>query len=166
MTKKLKSLLFACKLNYSSYFPLIISLARQVMLPGYESMSKSRLYNELSQRFNIQRLMRAEQRALKKEDCKYDNKRPLSEDAATILPAEKKTKSSDDKLDPIMLCKITKRKKFEFKRPNGTTAYYNVDSLIDYLITSGEFNDPQTRLSFSDDDLEAIDAKVSHSMLT
>lgn len=150
-------------LYHSSIFPLC-RLARQVELQGYESMPKSKLFKELSERYNIDRLMRAEQRAeKKKKDVETERKRPLEEDEAQVQSSssDKRTKSSSSsEIDPIMLCKISKKMKFEYKRPNGSTAYYNVESLIDYLISSGEFIDPQTRIPFSDEDLQAIDEKV------
>jgi hypothetical protein len=123
-------------------------------------MPKSKLYHELSSRYNIGRLLRAEQRAVKK--VSNEKKRQLEEsENSSNHSSDKKLKSATlNEIDPIMLCKITKKKKFEFKKPNGTTSYFNVDSLIDYMISSGEFIDPQTRLPFNDDDLEAIDAKV------
>ncbi len=34
---------------------------------------------------------------------------------------------------------------------------YNVDSLVDYMLVSEEFNEPETRLPFTDDDLRRLD---------
>jgi len=37
---------------------------------------------------------------------------------------------------------------------------YNVDSLVQYILATGDFSEPQTRIPFSDDDLHRIDAEV------
>jgi hypothetical protein len=57
-----------------------------------------------------------------------------------------------------MLVPIGKKKTFKFSRPNGTIVQFNVDTLIDYLLTSGDFHDPETRLPFSDANLCEIDS--------
>jgi hypothetical protein len=66
-----------------------------------------------------------------------------------------------NKIDPIMLVPIGKNKCFKFVRPNGTVIRFNIESLVDYLLSSGDFHDPETRLPFSDNDLNEIDAIVS-----
>ena len=38
---------------------------------------------------------------------------------------------------------------------------FNIESLVDYLLATGDFSDPETRLSFSDSDLKEIDSIVS-----
>lgn len=45
-------------------------------------------------------------------------------------------------------------------RTNGTVVAYNVDSLVQYILATGDFSEPQTRLPFSDGDLKRIDAEV------
>jgi hypothetical protein len=60
-------------------------------------------------------------------------------------------------LDPIMLAPLG-RHVFTFERPNGTHGHFNVDTLVDYLISTGDFYDPETRIPFSDTDLQAIDS--------
>jgi hypothetical protein len=37
---------------------------------------------------------------------------------------------------------------------------YNVDSLVDYFLATGDFSEPETRLEFSDRDLKALDQAV------
>ena len=37
---------------------------------------------------------------------------------------------------------------------------YNLDSLVDYFISTGDFLEPETRLPFSDEELRTIDMKV------
>lgn len=63
-------------------------------------------------------------------------------------------------LDPIMLVKIGKHH-YRFVRPNGRVVKYNLDSLVDYFISTGDFLEPETRLPFSDEELRAIDVKVT-----
>ena len=64
-----------------------------------------------------------------------------------------------NELDPIMLVKVGKDH-HRFVRPNGRVVMYNLDSLVDYFISTGDFLEPETRLPFSDDELQIIDMKV------
>jgi hypothetical protein len=47
---------------------------------------------------------------------------------------------------------------FSYK-PKGSTTfiYYNLDTLVDYLLQTGDFRDPKTREPYSDETLKAID---------
>ena len=85
--------------------------------------------------------------------------------------------------DPIMLEPVDKKNTWKFIRPNGNIQYqhlnyfdsscshllnfigtavvFNIGSLVNYLITTGDFADPETRLCFSDNDLKNIDMIVS-----
>lgn len=65
-----------------------------------------------------------------------------------------------NELDPIMLVKVGKNH-HRFVRPNGRVVLYNLDSLVDYFISTGDFLEPETRLPFSDEELRAIDSKVT-----
>ena len=47
---------------------------------------------------------------------------------------------------------------FEYVRPNGTIALFNIDSLVDYMLSTGDFCDPETRIPFDNSVLQAIDA--------
>ena len=69
-------------------------------------------------------------------------------------------KSKCDNMDPIMRTPLGKNV-FTFVRPNGSFARFNVESLVDYMLETGDFTDPASRLSFSDDDLKMIDQLVS-----
>ena len=60
-----------------------------------------------------------------------------------------------------MFCPIDKKNFFKFSRPNGTVVRFNIESLVDYLLISGDFNDPETRIQFTDENLKEIDAIVS-----
>lgn len=37
---------------------------------------------------------------------------------------------------------------------------FNVESLVDYILSTGDFTDPETRILFSEDDLIEIDETV------
>ena len=76
---------------------------------------------------------------------------------ATAAPPQKETLNTTD---PIMLTPILSKNVFKFHRPNGTTVQFNVESLIDFMLASHDFLEPETRLAFSDQDLAAIDAMV------
>jgi hypothetical protein len=54
-----------------------------------------------------------------------------------------------------------KRPTFNFYRPNGSYVAFNIDSLVQYILSTGDFSDPETRIPFSDDDLERID-RLAH----
>lgn len=61
--------------------------------------------------------------------------------------------------DPIMLTPLGKYV-FTFERPNGSVCRFNIDSLVDYLLATGDFHDPETRIPFTEDDLKSIDDLV------
>lgn len=145
------------------------SLARRAAIPDYNKLSKSELYSSLQRQFNIDRLLRAEARGAKTHRS-IRIKRPREScntavycDSDMGLERKKfKIRTASDeinKLDPIMLEPV-KDNAFYFMRPNGTLVAFNVDSLVDYLLISGEFYDPETRLPFSDNDLKKIDSLV------
>jgi hypothetical protein len=75
---------------------------------------------------------------------------------------EKRAKFSGklNKLDPIMLTPLRKKDTFKFVRPNGSCVVFNIDTLVDYILSTGDFSDPETRIAFSDEDLETIDKLV------
>ena len=49
---------------------------------------------------------------------------------------------------------------FKFVRSNGTCVKFNIDTLVDYFLATGDFTDPETRIPFSDNDLKNIDELV------
>jgi hypothetical protein len=58
-----------------------------------------------------------------------------------------------------------KKNAFKFTRPNGNCVAFNVESLVDYMLSCGDFCDPETRLPFSDDDLIQIDLLANKARL-
>lgn len=144
-------------------------LAKQVQLANYESLPKSQLFQVLKDNYDLDRLMRTEQRAVKKEKQAIERKKRArgeeqsgsSSSSAAAAVEEKKARPAPlNKLDPIMLCKIRTKKSFIYRRLNGTAVRFNLETLIDYMISSGEFSDPQTRTPFSDEDLAAMDEQA------
>jgi hypothetical protein len=63
-------------------------------------------------------------------------------------------------LEPIGACK------FIFIRPNGSPVRYNVDSLIDYCVATGDFSEPESRLPFSFEDLARMDHEAKNHGLS
>lgn len=55
--------------------------------------------------------------------------------------------------------------KFTFTRPNGTKVDFIASSLADYMLSTGDFSDPESRLPFSDKDLAALDTVISKNKL-
>lgn len=151
-------------------------LAVEAGITNYETLSKAALFQKLSEEFNLDRLLRIEARkqriqeslgATKKKRKATDQEVEEFKEGDTSNPSEpvnstsrtkKQKKMSLNTLDPIMLVPIGKKKTFKFHRPNGSVVQFNVDSLVDFMIASGDFTDPETRLSFTDDQLREIDA--------
>jgi len=46
---------------------------------------------------------------------------------------------------------------FSYNRPNGTTIKYNVDTLVDYMLSTGDFSEPESRIPFLDEELKQVD---------
>jgi hypothetical protein len=92
-------------------------------------------------------------RSRSKCDEEISLKRVCRNETKTILQPPK------EDLDPIMRIPIG-QDCFTFVRPNGTRSRFNIESLIDYMLASGDFCDPESRLPFQDDDLREIDKIV------
>eukprot|EP00600_Ochromonadales_sp_CCMP1393_P016480 CAMPEP_0175033988 /NCGR_PEP_ID=MMETSP0005-20121125/22345_1 /TAXON_ID=420556 /ORGANISM="Ochromonas sp., Strain CCMP1393" /LENGTH=242 /DNA_ID=CAMNT_0016294747 /DNA_START=364 /DNA_END=1092 /DNA_ORIENTATION=+ len=88
-----------------------------------------------------------------------------SSSSLSALCASQQKKTKLNTIDPIMLIPIGNKKCFKFVRPNGTVVRFGIDSLVDYLIASGDFSDPETRIPFSEADLREIDAIAKKSGL-
>ena len=50
-------------------------------------------------------------------------------------------------------------------RPNGSAVVFNIETLVDFILATGDFTDPETRLPFSDDDLQQIDVMAKKAGL-
>ena len=51
------------------------------------------------------------------------------------------------------------------RQSSGSTVAFNVDTLVDYLISTGDFLDPETRIPFTDDELKSIDSVARDAKL-
>lgn len=156
------------------------SLARQAAIPDFDRLSKSDLYKLLQSRCNIERLSRIEarRRAASASSLKETSKkrlRPINESTRDVksehtkrhkydsVVAMKRSESMElNKIDPIMLEPI-RANPFKFFRPNGSCVQFNADTLADYMLTTGDFSDPETRIPFSDSDLKTIDLLVKNA---
>jgi len=46
---------------------------------------------------------------------------------------------------------------FHWSRPNGTIVRFNTSSLVNYMLKTGNFNDPESRIPFKDAELQRLD---------
>ncbi|KAJ0403735.1 hypothetical protein P43SY_003040 [Pythium insidiosum] len=76
----------------------------------------------------------------------------------------KRAKNVINVVDPIMLTELGHHT-FEFVRRNGSIVVYNVDTLVQYILATGDFSEPETRIPFSDDDLRRIDVEARRAKL-
>lgn len=81
-----------------------------------------------------------------------------------IVKAHNVNKAQINNLDPIMFVPL-KKHIFKFRRPNGSYVAFNIESLVDYMISSGDFSDPETRIPFQDSELKEIDNIVKRAGL-
>ncbi|ETI50827.1 hypothetical protein F441_05705 [Phytophthora nicotianae CJ01A1] len=92
-------------------------------------------------------------------------KRKTRESDKTKSPRDnKKAKMVINTLDPIMLTELGPHT-FEFTRRNGSVVVYNVESLVQYILATGDFSEPETRIPFSDEDLRRIDVEASKAKI-
>lgn len=149
-------------------------LAKQATIPEYKKLSKQELYQRLKEQFDIDRLMRTEARNERLKTVRESKKRKLEDEEQSLSTQQPPTKAVSsppvkkvklNTIDPIMMVPIGKKNCFKFVRPNGTVVRFNIESLVDYLLSSGDFNDPETRIPFSDADLTEIDAIAKKSGL-
>ncbi len=150
-------------------------LAQRAGLENYENLSKNDLFQRLRDTYNIERLRRRELRDEKNSKSlettlvvasssssssstaiKPTKKRKNDENISNIK--SKKLKESINTVDPIMLAPIKKLSSWTYCRCNGSEVAFNLDTLIDYMLSTGDFSDPQTRTPFTDKELEDIDA--------
>ncbi|KAE8912481.1 hypothetical protein PF005_g7234 [Phytophthora fragariae] len=100
-----------------------------------------------------ERLSRRKQKRKTRENDKADAPRD-----------KKKAKVVINTLDPIMLAELGPHT-FEFTRTNGSVVVYNVESLVQYILATGDFSEPETRIPFSDEDLRRIDVEASKAKI-
>ena len=64
------------------------------------------------------------------------------------------------KRDTVKIALLRKKLMLFFNRFVGSAIVFNIESLVDFILATGDFSDPETRLPFSDQDLTEIDALV------
>ena len=140
-------------------------MAEQANLPNWQNMSKHMLYQRLQDQYDLERLQRATSRNVKGKRKRDDESSDTSQkNSRSKKRTTVKKKPTEKTFDPIMRCPLGKHV-YEFVRPNGTCSRFNVESLVDYLLATGDFTDPESRLPFSDDDLKKIDKAVDKAGL-
>jgi hypothetical protein len=130
------------------------------------SLPKPVLFRKLTQQYNFDRLHRAESRqnrltGMKKKAEEVDVK---AESVTKKQKVEGTSHTIVNTLDPIMLGAL-KKHTFKFARTKDVAVLFNVDSLVDWCISTGDFSDPETRIPFSDEDLKEIDRAVDNLIL-
>jgi len=69
----------------------------------------------------------------------------------------------EEEVDPITREVIAPARMYWFFRPNGTRTSFDCASLAEYMLKSGDFSDPMTRLPFSEKDLLRLDRAVAQA---
>jgi len=154
-----------------------LRLAAEANIPNYDKLSKETIYMKLKQKFDIERLLRTDARhsrleklyELKKrkhDDCESaegTSSLQVNNTSSSCSSTKKSTKQSSkfNLIDPIMHLKVDPKKSFKFVRSNGITVCFNIDSLVEYMLSTGDFSDPETRIPFTDSELKLIDETVS-----
>lgn len=68
-----------------------------------------------------------------------------------------------NKVDPIMRVPLRRNGVWKFSRPNGGVVAFNSDTLADFMLASGDFHDPETRIPFTEEQLHEIDSICAKS---
>uniref|UniRef100_A0A7S3PKL8 Uncharacterized protein n=2 Tax=Sar TaxID=2698737 RepID=A0A7S3PKL8_9STRA len=77
----------------------------------------------------------------------------------TAFKVEKKNEIFSDGMDPITREPLGKHV-FTFKRPYGKEAQFDAGTLVDYILASGDFLEPESRIPFSPNDMKRLDNLV------
>jgi hypothetical protein len=94
------------------------------------------------------------------EDEEYVDAVKLPKFALDMIESleQEEGKIDSENMDPILLTKIRPQSvTYEFIRDNGTKQLFRAASLIDYMISTRHFHDPETRIEFTDEQLQELD---------
>jgi len=97
----------------------------------------------------------------------YSQGRLSESELLHILKGEQKFASAEGRpelRDPVTLEPLGEHQ-YTFIRSNGTTSSYNLGSLIEYFLSTGDFREPVTRIQVSDDDLKRMDLQAKDAGL-
>lgn len=142
------------------------SLASEASIPEYEKLSKSALFDKLKKQYDFERLQRTENRRSRINEALLAKKRAAEEQVDAVMsssssdsapPRKRVFLRATNKIDPIMFTPIKKTKSLKLQRSNGTVIAFNVDTLIDYMVSTGDFSDPETRVPFTESELSDVD---------
>ncbi|KDO32873.1 hypothetical protein SPRG_02565 [Saprolegnia parasitica CBS 223.65] len=133
-------------------------LARVMGMKYFRHLSKLELHQAL------QRQMQYAKRAHASAVGKSKKKRKKGKKTKAKYWWRKTTKTTKassglNTVDPIMLTELGPHT-FRFVRPNGTIVVYNIESLVQYILATGDFSEPETRLPFPDAMLAQLDAEA------
>jgi hypothetical protein len=84
------------------------------------------------------------------------------QNSGLVHGSSKRSNDDDDRdsnlpVDPVLLTPIEADEAvFVYTRPNGSLVTYRAESLIDYFLFTGAFQEPETKLLFSDEDLAIL----------
>jgi len=91
------------------------------------------------------------------EDVDLSKVPKYARDMIVQLKKEEDEIESED-IDPILLTKIRPQSlRYEFVRENGTKQLFRAESLIDYMLSTQHFHDPETRIEFTNEQLQELD---------
>ena len=151
----------------------LTAMAGLVGLREAENLSSSELMHRLGEH-GFPRLLRMlkrqerhkrckkEQRTDKRKKRKKHKKRERSDTMSVTPKKMRRVLEPQAAVDPILLCPLPKdpKMRFSYVRPNGLVVEYACESLADYLLCSGQFREPETRLPFTDVDLRRLDKQI------
>jgi hypothetical protein len=126
---------------------------------------KPRLYTLLKSHGNYERLVRKHNRHSKRKS--HSSKKGTNDGTESRSDSKTNEKRQRclhncDAVDPITFEALEgKNTVFQFTRPNGKVVQYNVKTLASYMLHTGNFCEPETRIAFSDDDLKRVDGMTS-----
>lgn len=136
------------------------SLAATAGIDSFQSLHSARLFEILSAEHNYSRLCRLRNRRGKRKEGDAPQDVPTSAKRQRMRSSNSKNDTSFF-IDPIMLDRRRcDSATFQFRRPNGLIVRYNARSLATYLLTSGNFFEPETRIEFTDSDLKRLDTQI------
>jgi hypothetical protein len=121
---------------------------------------KPKLY-KLLQDGNYERLVRKHNRHSKRKSRSKDANAGKSSTTRSKSSGKRQccTHSCNVDVDPITFEALEQKNNqvFQFTRPNGKVVPYNVKTLAAYMLSTGKFYEPETRIEFSDEDLKRVD---------
>lgn len=105
---------------------------------------------------------REESRGEKVAKDLYSQGKLSKNDLLLLMKGEEKywSDSREQLRDPITLEPLGENV-FTFVRQNGTLAQFNLGSLVDYFLTSGDFREPEARIPVCDEDLKRMDEQTA-----